>query len=286
MRRVIPFLLAGMLVAMGLLCERPHECPECEATDAEVNRLRVLTWNVLADRDMADRRWPALQRALKAADADILAFQEAAPWFLERLLAEPWVRDAYHRAPLGEGHRAPGGVFVLSRFHLHAAATRPLPGRQGRAVLVVDLHVGERHLLVATAHLESFLEDGPVRAKQLGVIFGLLEGAREAVFLGDFNFGDGEEPETGALDQRFVDVWKALRSGDSGFTWDIEKSPMARAASFPGEPSRRLDRILLRSGSWKPASIRILGAAPVDAEGQLFPSDHFGLVAELTRPSR
>lgn len=48
--------------------------------------------------------------------------------------------------------------------------------------------------------------------------------------------------------------------------------------------SRRLDRILIRSSLWKPASVRIVGDQPVTpGDKSLFPSDHFGLTGTVTR---
>jgi hypothetical protein len=46
----------------------------------------------------------------------------------------------------------------------------------------------------------------------------------------------------------------------------------------------RFDRILLGGSGqdWQPVSIRLIGTAPIDPErSDLFPSDHFGLTAEL-----
>jgi hypothetical protein len=71
-----------------------------------------------------------------------------------------------------------------------------------------------------------------------------------------------------------------LRRGEAGCTWNIEKNEMARRGSFPGEGSRRLDRILIRSRTWKPKAVRLLGTEPLSTERKdLFPSDHFGLLA-------
>ena len=59
---------------------------------------------------------------------------------------------------------------------------------------------------------------------------------------------------------------------------------MAKKGSFPGEKSRRLDRILLRSSVWKPREIRMIGDQPINpGKKDLFPSDHFGLLAGLHR---
>ena len=122
---------------------------------------------------------------------------------------------------------------------------------------------------------------GPIRARQLALIFKTLAPFKSAIFLGDFNFGDGEEPETSQLNRGYTDLWLALQDGEPGFTWNIEKSEMARKGSFVGERSRRLDRILLRSKRYKPATIRIIGDQAVAPE--IFPSDHFGLVATIAR---
>src|SRR5690606_23614534 len=129
-----------------------------------------------------------------------------------------------------------------------------------------------------------------IRAAQLDEIFAELGRERDdpgvvaTVFCGDLNFGDGEQPDTAHLDPEFVDLWTTLRPGEPGFTWDIEHSAMARLGSFVGEPSRRLDRILLRSRGFAPAAIEIIGDRPVEpADRGLFPSDHFGLIGEIAR---
>lgn len=136
---------------------------------------------------------------------------------------------------------------------------------------------------VATTHLESPLAEGPVRGRQLDAIFPRLKDADDAVFLGDFNFGDAE-PEEKRIDSAYVDLWKSLKANDPGYTWNIETSDMARKGSFPGEKSRRLDRILLRTPLWKAKGIRIIGDQPIPpGKKDLFPSDHFGLVATIAR---
>ena len=247
-----------------------------------VRPLRVLTYNVLADPLRVDERIPPLMAVLEKADADIIALQEVAPWFVQLLHQQPWVR-AYQESKM-DGMRAyPGGQYILSRYPIQSCWAEILPGQQRRTALYADIHVGDTNLRVATTHMESYLEDGPVRAAQLGRIFARLRGTEHALLLGDLNFGDGE-PESSNLNSSYEDLWLALHPGDQGFTWNIEQSQLAREKSFPGEPSRRLDRILLHSNAWRGASISIVGDQPVvPGKRDLFPSDHFGLVAELVR---
>jgi endonuclease/exonuclease/phosphatase family metal-dependent hydrolase len=250
----------------------------------EKRELTLLTYNVLADPVGAKKRIPPLLKLLDESDADIIALQEVAPWFMKMLLAEKWVAEkSYHFTRARGKIFFPGGQLIMSKHKIERATWSILPGRQRRTVLVATLRINDRRMDVAITHMESYLEDGPVRAKQLDVIFPRLKEADDAIFLGDFNFGDGEKPDSDHLNKEYVDMWLALHKDKPGFTWNIEVSDMARKGSFPGEKSRRIDRILVRSKVWTPRSIRIIGDQPV-VEGQkdLFPSDHFGLFGTLT----
>lgn len=252
--------------------------------------VRVLSYNVLADEIAVDRRIPALMRVMEQARPDVLALQEVAPWFLDWIAGAGWLAE-FELARIDGQIARPNGQLIASRLPIGATRFRRLPGAQGRTVLIteVELGAGER-LCVATTHMESFLEDGPIRAAQLDAIFAELARERDdpgvvaTVFCGDLNFGDGEQPDSAHLDPEFVDLWTRLEAGDPGYTWNIERSEMARLGSFVGEPSRRLDRILLRSREWQPKAIAIIGDQPVEpGDRSLFPSDHFGLIGELVR---
>ena len=242
-------------------------------------QLTFVTYNVLADPVRTKERIPVLLKLLRDADADVIALQEVVPWFTALLAKEDWAKK-YQTTTIRPEDA--GGQYILSRHPIQKASNHKLAGPQGRALLVATIKVGERLIDVATTHMESPLESGKARAKQLDAIFPLLKSA-EAVFLGDLNFGDGE-PEEKSLDAAFVDVWKSLKPADPGSTWNIETSDMAKKGSFPGEKSRRLDRILIRSRVWKPKEARIIGDQPVvEGKKDLFPSDHFGLIGVLLR---
>jgi tyrosyl-DNA phosphodiesterase 2 len=270
---------------LGLIAAFAALALHAAAEDAALPRtLTFATCNVLADEVRTAERIPPLLALLRDSDADVIALQEAASWFLKDLMKQEWVRKGYQAKMPEDGPVNPGGQFILSRLPIREVAYKALPGPQRRTVLTATLDAGGRRMVVATIHLESQLEAGPVRAKQLDAIFPLLRDADDAVLLGDFNFGDEEEPDTSHLDKAYVDLWRALRPGEPGFTWNIEASDMARKGSFPGEKSRRIDRILLRSSIWRPKSIRIVGDQPVKPDDKsLFPSDHFGLVGTVER---
>jgi endonuclease/exonuclease/phosphatase family metal-dependent hydrolase len=266
----IPLLMA-MPSLLAAAVERPKE-------------IRVVTYNVLADPIQPEERAAAISRILAAADGDIIALQEVVPWFAERLLREQWVQP-YHRAQRDGRTIIAHEFLILSRFPVVSFHTEPLvAGVQRRVLHAVTLETGGEPLVVATCHLESLLQDGPVRAEQLDQFAAHLASAPEAFFLGDFNFGDGEQPETARLLPEFRDAWLATRPNEPGYTWDRKRSAMARRESLPGERSRRIDRILIKSSRWDTVRVEIIGDQPLPGtKGRIFPSDHFGLTAVLRR---
>jgi poly(A) polymerase len=94
--------------------------------------------------------------------------------------------------------------------------------------------------------------------------------APDWLLLGDFNFGD-EGPGERLAQADLVDVWRALRPGEPGYTFDPARNPWAALTSTSGL-SRRLDRVLLRSprSSWVPREIALVGE-------EVPASDHYGL---------
>jgi endonuclease/exonuclease/phosphatase family metal-dependent hydrolase len=188
---------------------------------------------------------------------------------------------------------AVGGVFLLSKTPFKDVRFLDLPSKYGRKALVARFNPATsdndekdakpRLPVIAVVHLESELDAGETRAKQLAAIFAELKEDDDAVILGDFNFGDDEQPETRSIPSKFHDVWKELLPQAPGLTWDIEKNPLAARNSFPGEGSRRLDRVLLRSTRRHARQIRMIGDKPIAPNSTVFPSDHFGLECVLLR---
>jgi endonuclease/exonuclease/phosphatase family metal-dependent hydrolase len=246
-------------------------------------KLRLVTYNVLADPVHVEKRLPELFRILREAEADIIVLQEFAPWMAKKLLQESWVAG-YHRPLRGNKTAIAQEYLLLSKFPILDFQIKPLPGQQRRAFFLATLDIDGVKTAITTCHLESLLEDGPMRAQQLDIYFNEMAPFDEAFFAGDFNFGHGEQPDTSHLLPSFRDAWLELQPKDPGYTWNIEKSRFARNESFPGEGSRRLDRILFKSARWRPVSAVIIGDQPLDGKSRLvFPSDHFGLLAVFER---
>jgi endonuclease/exonuclease/phosphatase family metal-dependent hydrolase len=242
----------------------------------------VVTYNVFGDPSGANERASALMAELEEADADILAFQEASSWFLDRLHRQPWV-SAYAGTAIGGERLSPSGLYLLSKYPIEGCGVIDLPGDEGRAVLYADIRVHDISVRAAVIHLAADLDGRKIRTEQLQVVFDLLRDADHGLLLGDFNFGD-REPEDWSLEAPYRDLWAELRPGEAGYTFDLANNPMAQNNAFACERSRRLDRILLRSEEWREASITLMGDRALAGSPALFPSDHFGVIAELVLP--
>ncbi len=241
--------------------------------------LKVVTLNVLATPWKAELRIPALFAELEAAQADIIALQEVAPWITDKLQEEPWLEN-YHYPQNQAGEIQIAHEFlILTKAKPLSRQTLPLPSKQGRIAFLTTIPFADSTLTITTVHLDSLLEDGPIRAQQLDTLFEKIRDFENTIVLGDFNFGDAEEPDTSSLPANYIDPWLILNPNDSGFTWDRERNKRARRDSFIGETSRRLDRILIKSAELEAKAISLFADEPVSTSSKnLFPSDHFGLV--------
>jgi tyrosyl-DNA phosphodiesterase 2 len=75
---------------------------------------------------------------------------------------------------------------------------------------------------------------------------------------------------------QYVDTWPLLHPNDKGYTYDSEVNSVIKHYE-----QMRYDRVMIRSKTWVPTHISLLGNQPIKTN--LFPSDHFGLCATFTK---
>lgn len=259
--------------------------PRTAPGDLEVlpTKLRFVTFNVWFGQFFLDERLRALLDLLIAQRPDIVALQEVTPRHLERILEESWIREGYWVSDAVGETVEPNGVLLLSRLPLRHLVLCRLPSRKSRKFLVGEIESTDQTLYVGNVHLESSPLAAPLRLAQLDTVLPSLHGARHAVLMGDFNFDPVHEAEQARVEDRYRDIWIELRGGEAGYTENTDINLM-RLHQKQQEKRVRFDRILLRSpaGGWMPRSVDLIGTEPISPERpDVFPSDHFGLVAEL-----
>lgn len=272
----------------------------------------VLTYNVLFDRPVrpnfedptfhAKERFEHAFQYLHETHATVICLQEVTARFLGMLMDQPWVRQSYYVADVGETIE-PYGQLVLSRIPFYKCRSYQFGHKSHKRCLLADFVIDDHVLTVANSHLPAGKggndtpDDIRQRDGQLKRILWLLDhvSSHDQILCGDFNFGD-DSHENAILDQTsLIDCWKVLRASEPGYTSDIHRNSLTRVMC-PEEPPVRLDRILVRSAHLKPERISLVvnsGFETVETvkndrgvieqrKAIYFSSDHFGIHTSFT----
>jgi endonuclease/exonuclease/phosphatase family metal-dependent hydrolase len=114
-----------------------------------------------------------------------------------------------------------------------------------------------------------------------------VAGEQAVILMGDFNAGSDSEEIAVLRAAGFQDAWAAVRQ-EPGYTWDgtvngnIRLQKEAYPEDFWLEPKRnRIDYIFFRGNGLKVLRAEVVLNRP----GQgVYPSDHFGVLAEIEVP--
>jgi len=271
--------------------------------------LRVLTlncWNIAAP---FDERMALAREGIAALEPDVVGLQEIivrqdgfdqSAMLLAGLGYECVFGAAFRWGEAGaflpHDHEGDGfGNVVASRWPILRSHLEALP--QGhrtddrRSMLAALIDTPGGRLPFVTTHLSWKFDEGWMRERQVLALARLVEEwAREGdlppIVTGDLN-ADPEATEIrflkglASLAGRSVylqDAWAVAGDGSPGFTWD-NRNPYA-ATMF--EPTRRIDYVLVGlpdpSGRGWVESARVVLDQSRDG---VFPSDHFGVVADV-----
>lgn len=263
--------------------------------------VRIVSWNLWWRFGPWEARQPAITATLRALDADIVCLQEV---FVtpERdrgaeLAAElggddgPW-NHAYATRLDDDGTKF--GNAVLSRWPISSSEALALPapadGEEFRTCLRADVEGPRGPIQAYSTHLNWRFDHSAIRQDQVRAICGFVAGAPSRSFppvlCGDLNAAPDSD-EVRMLTGRaavpnpplvFHDAWEVAGHGGPGFTFSTA-NPFAATDL---EPSRRIDYVLV---GWPKAEGRghvvacdLVGTSPIEG---IWPSDHFGVVADL-----
>ncbi|HET9931487.1 MAG TPA: endonuclease/exonuclease/phosphatase family protein [Polyangiaceae bacterium] len=279
-----------------------------------MSTLRIATLNIWNKAGPWIERLALIRREVERLQPAVLGLQEVlrfAPNGRERFEPNSATCQAseigegfdYHVAYAEASDYGGGLMFgnaLLSRFPIVSAQSFILPGLESgesRSLLYTVLETPFGKLPVFVTHLNWKFHQGSVRLKQVRFIAERVAqfvptrgGFLPPVLMGDFN----AEPESDEIrflrglaviegqSVFFADAWVYGGDGSLGATYD-RSNDYARAAR---EPSRRIDYIFVRGPDsalrGEPMHTELAFATPdVGASGQVWPSDHFGLVSDV-----
>lgn len=263
--------------------------------------LKILSLNLWHDAGPWKQRLALIREWLARLDPDLVAFQEVLCGpdvdLLRELVGDSERHVAFGGAsPFWRNSDLEFGNAVVSRWPIVSRHELKLPdGGDGEARAVIsvsiDAPVPGGQLCFSSTHLNWKLHQGAIREQQVVALCDhvLSLAPREGfppIIAGDFN----AEPDSDEIrymtglhsiegrSVHFRDAWKVAGAGGAGCTWS-NRNPYARK-SF--EPDRRIDYIF--SGSPMIGGSGFTDSCQVvcdEARGPVWPSDHFGVYAEL-----
>ncbi len=276
-----------------------------------MERLRVATLNIWNKSGPWPARLELIRRELHQLQPDLLGLQEVLRMLPGAGGPRPDTDQASEiadgvgydiafgcAAELGGGLEF--GNALLSRFPILEQAVEPLPdldSGETRSMLYARVDTPAGELPVFVTHLNWKLHHGRVRVHQVRHIVERIfarapvdDGRLPPVLMGDFNAEPASDEirylvGLATLEEEsvfFADAWRYGGDGSAGFTFDRKNA----FAALSHEPPRRIDYIFVRGPDRKlrgePVATRLCFDEPDEAAGgQVWPSDHFGLVTEL-----
>ncbi len=172
-----------------------------------------------------------------------------------------------------------GGIGILSRLPFKRVQTRMLPpgtiDKYGaRVALMGTVEVEGTEIDLFTTHLSWRPQEEHTRIKQTEELLRLAESTDAlSVIGGDFN-SSPIEPAVRVAQKKYKDVFNEIHPAETGITWAQDSNPYI-TSTWRGE--ERIDFLFCsKEFEIKSAEVVLNKAAPV------YPSDHFGVLSELT----
>ncbi len=259
-------------------------------------RLKVLTWNIWWRYGPWQARHPAIVETLKQLDCDIIALQEVWQDETTNMAAELAAELGYHHVFYSSMERENLGFgnAILSRWPIVQDEMTMLYGAEengeGRLAIFAEIEGPRGSIPFFATHLNWRFEHSHIRQRQVADIARFVDARSSFSFPpiigGDFNADPASEelrmltgltscPVEGLA---FHDAWIASCNEGSGATWD-NANPYAAEVM---EPNRRIDYILTgcpqTRGCGHVVSCEVVAKDPVNG---VYPSDHYGVLAEL-----
>jgi len=246
---------------------------------SHAKELTIVTFNVWFGGepwDNAEARYAEILRLTLEKFPDIIAFQEVTGKMLAVIEETKEMRS--YEIIKADTRWYDTIIAVHERCLLSKSRMVQLPTNQGRNFKIAEFKKADISFALGNVHLESMRSMKNARQKQLEIVLKELEKYPLHFLCGDFNFCATSTENKMLAQSQMNDVWEALKPEEPGWTEDTERNAM-RYRAKPKKKQVRFDRILWRGDVMTPSLIELLGTDPFDDKKELWPSDHFGLLA-------
>jgi endonuclease/exonuclease/phosphatase family metal-dependent hydrolase len=245
-----------------------------------VDHVHVATLNL---RNLADRwaeRLPLLLADMAALQPDLMGLQEVVyPAQQDRLVGAAGAAE--YRTVRGWAGRPEYGNSILVREALAAGNPERVDLGHSRSATRVPLQLpnGAR-LVFAVTHLHHEVPDDAIRDEQTTAVVDWLDRAADAdgvIVVGDFNADPAEPAYARMVAAGFRSAYAEANGAEPAVTWP--SGLQGPAIDDDGDPGC-LDYVWVR-GAVRVVSARLVFDRPAVDDPGLYPSDHFGVAAQV-----
>jgi len=276
--------------------------PDNTKEDTLPAKLNVVTLNVLVPYPYLSwiqrnqERYLYQLDLLKQTNADFIGLNEVNHFYLELLLKQQWVRDKYYVSDISQEETSSvdtigqkHGTVLLMKYRPTAMHfdTITVEYRDSKPVIAEYKTSGKA---ICAVHLTAYKEYPHIREQQLQQIIKFMDTGlqcKDYLIMGDLNIHlDSENATLAKLTLR--DLWtEANGEKDPGYTFDGTENSLIKMIYCRMESRRmRLDRIMVSAQSqWKAKEMKIIANKAMYQDSYwdwLYPSDHYGLEAQLS----
>lgn len=243
--------------------------------------LHVATLNLRNLADRWDERLPLLLADMAALQPDLIGLQEVVyPLQQDRLLGAAGAGN--YGAHRGWAGRPEYGNSILVRKPLEAGDPERVDLGRNRSATRVRLSLaGGARLTFGVTHLHHEVAGAAVRDEQAAAVVGWLDGgagdADATIVVGDFNADPSEPAYAQMVAAGYRSAYATANGSEPEVTWP--SGLQASAIDDDGDPDC-LDYIWVR-GAVRVVSARLVFNRPAVNDPGLYPSDHFGLAAQV-----
>ncbi|BDA75100.1 hypothetical protein RIVM261_032790 [Rivularia sp. IAM M-261] len=260
--------------------------------------VKVVTINILFDMECWEKRSKLLVDELKVINADLIALQEiniqeqTGDWLAQQLNMPYMYLVPFQAAPYKNGPEY--GIGILSRYPFVLQQQLDLKS-QGRLAQYVQVNINNQPLIFCNGHYYWQPGTTPARMEQFKLLVDWLSELPllPIIAVGDFN-ATPDTPEIEFIREHFISAYAAHHGSEPEYTCPTPLSKPSR--SLTRKIGRRVVNILVhrKIEPWRGTldyifinqrlqvhncELILTKSAP-DNE-QIYPSDHFGIAAEL-----
>lgn len=245
--------------------------------------MKLLSLNLRHDVDHWPERSKLIIEELIEQQPDIIAFQEVAlsikqaHWIAKHLNAAVPHTPYEIRVEKKGGWRAKEGIGILSRPRIVEHHRIMLP--EGRRVAQhVRVKVDGKPVDLINTHLHHLPDNNEsVRLKQIKVLLKWMFAKhhnRHWILVGDFN-ASPDSQTVAEVRKHLASAYAALHGAEPEFT---SLTPLIKGLDYT---SKTLDYIFYDPSGFRMNEVRLVFTEPHPEDRRLYPSDHYGLLADF-----